>query len=90
MKERKLLLVGPPDSGKTSWFAPFQGAYYIYLISLRLCCPGKICSSYLIVLLECYNWWLFSFSCDFKYLLTNLGYFSNNSSKQGINSLCKC
>ena len=25
MKEEKLLIVGPPDSGKTSWFAPFQG-----------------------------------------------------------------
>ena len=22
---KKLLVVGPPDSGKTSWFAPFQG-----------------------------------------------------------------
>ena len=25
MKEKKLLVVGPPDSGKTSWFTPFQG-----------------------------------------------------------------
>ena len=25
MKEKKLSVVGPPDSGKTSWFAPFQG-----------------------------------------------------------------
>ena len=25
MKETKLLLVGPSDSGKTSWFEPFQG-----------------------------------------------------------------
>ena len=25
MKEKKLLVVGPPDSGKKSWFAPFQG-----------------------------------------------------------------
>ena len=25
MKEKKLLVVGPPDSGKTSWFAQFQG-----------------------------------------------------------------
>ena len=25
MKEKMLLIVGPPDSGKTSWFAPFQG-----------------------------------------------------------------
>ena len=24
MKEKKLLVVGPPDSGKTSWFAPVQ------------------------------------------------------------------
>ena len=25
MKEKRLLVVGPPDSGKTIWFAPFQG-----------------------------------------------------------------
>ena len=25
MKEPKLLLEGPSDSGKTSWFAPFEG-----------------------------------------------------------------
>jgi len=25
MKESKLCLVGPPDSGKTSWFSPFEG-----------------------------------------------------------------
>ena len=25
MKEKKLLVVGSPGSGKTSWFAPFQG-----------------------------------------------------------------
>lgn len=25
MKETKLCIVGPPDSGKTSWFSPFQG-----------------------------------------------------------------
>ena len=27
MKETKLCLVGPPDSGKTSWFSPFEGKY---------------------------------------------------------------
>ena len=25
IKEKKLLVVGPPDSAKTSWFVPFQG-----------------------------------------------------------------
>ena len=25
MKEKTLLVVAPPDIGKTSWFAPFQG-----------------------------------------------------------------
>ena len=25
MNEKDLLVVRPPDSGKTSWFAPFQG-----------------------------------------------------------------
>jgi len=25
MKEPKLILEGPPDSGKTSWVAPFEG-----------------------------------------------------------------
>ena len=70
MKERKLFLVGPPDSEKTSWFAPFQGEHYTYFNTFK------------VVL-------LFSFSCDFKCLLTNPIYFSNNSSKQGINiSLC--
>ena len=29
MKERKLILVGPADSGKTSWFSPFEGNYVI-------------------------------------------------------------
>ena len=24
VKEKRLLVAGPPDSGKTSWFAPFQ------------------------------------------------------------------
>ena len=25
VKGKKLLVVGPPDSGKASWFTPFQG-----------------------------------------------------------------
>ena len=25
MNEKQLLVVGPPDGGKTNWFAPFQG-----------------------------------------------------------------
>ena len=28
MKERKLLLVDPSDSGKTNWFSLFQVGYY--------------------------------------------------------------
>ena len=27
IKERKLCLVGPPDSGKSCWFAPFEGRF---------------------------------------------------------------
>lgn len=30
VKERKLLLGGPPDSGKRSYFASFHDGYYIY------------------------------------------------------------
>ena len=30
MKEPKLLLEGPPDSGKTSWFAPFEGKQFSF------------------------------------------------------------
>ena len=36
MKERKFLLVGPPDSGKTGSFAPFQGEYYVYFNTFRV------------------------------------------------------
>ena len=38
LKVKKLMLVGPPDSGKTSWFAPFQGRWRTsgqYLIPLH-------------------------------------------------------
>ena len=41
MKERKLLLVGPPDSGKTSWFAPFQGEHYIYFNTFKVMLSKK-------------------------------------------------
>lgn len=36
MKESKLILVGPPDSGKTSWFAPFEGKEIVYLSNILL------------------------------------------------------
>ena len=49
MKERKLLLVGPPDSGKTSWFAPFQGEYYIYFNTFKVMLSRKD----LLQLLDC-------------------------------------
>ena len=49
MKERKLLLVGPPDSGKTSWFAPFQGEYYIYFNAFKVMLSSKD----LLQLLDC-------------------------------------
>ena len=29
-KRKKIPLVDPPNCGQTSWFAPFQGEYYIY------------------------------------------------------------
>ena len=41
MKERKLLLVGPQDSGKTIWFAPFQGEYYIYFNTFKVVLSRK-------------------------------------------------
>ena len=33
MKESKLILVGPPDSGKTSWFAPFEGIFSQHFVN---------------------------------------------------------
>ena len=90
-KKRKLLLVGPPDSGKTSWFAPFQSEYYIHFNTFKVMLSTKISCRYFIVFLECYNRCLLSFSCDFKCLLTDPNCFSKNSSKQGLNgSLWKC
>ena len=49
MKEIKLLLVGPPDSGKTSWFAPFQGEYDIYFNTFKVMLSRKD----LLQLLDC-------------------------------------
>ena len=34
MKESKLCIVGPPDSGKTSWFSPFEGKIHSQPTSL--------------------------------------------------------
>ena len=41
MKKRKLLLVGVSDSGKASWFAPFQGEYYIYFNMFKVMLSRK-------------------------------------------------
>ena len=41
MKERKLLLEGPPDNGKTSWFAPFQNEHYIYFNTFKVMLSRK-------------------------------------------------
>ena len=49
MKETKLQLVGPPDSGKTSWFAPFQGECYIYFNAFKVMLSTKD----LLQLLDC-------------------------------------
>ena len=32
-KETKLMLVGPPDSGKSSWFCPFKGEFFLFFFS---------------------------------------------------------
>jgi len=41
MKETKLCLVGPPDSGKTSWFSPFEGRCinFRYFFPKQRCAP---------------------------------------------------
>ena len=49
LKERKLLLVGPPDSGKISQFAPFQVEHYIYFNRFKVMLSRK----YLFWLLDC-------------------------------------
>ena len=49
MKERKLLLVDSPDSGKASWFAPFQGEYCIYFNTFKVMLSTKD----LLQLLDC-------------------------------------
>ena len=41
MKERKLPLVSPPDSGKTSWYAPFQDEHYIYFNTFKVMLSRK-------------------------------------------------
>ena len=48
MKERKFILVGPANSGKTSWFSPFEGNYVImfssckYIPAVSMCILTKI------------------------------------------------
>ena len=41
MKGRKLLFVGVPDSGKTIWFTPFYGEYYIYFKTFKVMLSRK-------------------------------------------------
>ena len=41
MKERKLLLVGPPDNEKTSWFAAFQSECYVYFNTFKVMLSRK-------------------------------------------------
>jgi len=43
MKEPKLILEGPADSGKTSWVAPFEGKKYLIIINpLITMCPSLV------------------------------------------------
>jgi len=44
-KESKLMLLGPPDSGKTSWFSPFQGIE-VFTIMFSLISIGMLLPRY--------------------------------------------
>ena len=41
VKERKLFIVGPRDSRKTSWFALFQGEYHIHVNTSKVMLSRK-------------------------------------------------
>ena len=71
IKDRKFFLMGPPDNRKTSWFATFQGDYYVYFNTFKVMLSRKDLLQLLDCVLECYNGCLLSFPCNFKYLLTN-------------------
>ena len=81
MKVKKLLVVGPPDSGKTGWFTPVQGMlsnieeyYWIILFNKNLyhietsqfiCITFKLSGFYIL--------WVFTdmhFRTDYCYLVT--------------------
>ena len=42
MKETKLCLVGPANSGKTSWFSPFQGDELYFSMFLCMLVPVTV------------------------------------------------